>query len=487
MMLKRFLLTGILALMIAGGVSAQEATQNPAAEGEPVRDGVSLAIYNQGTALVQDRRTFTFAEGINTLNFTDVAAGIDPTSVTFVSLTDPSGTVVLEQNYVFDLVNSSALLERYLDEIIDIIAEDGTAYRGQLLSGRNGEIILRSDAGQVIVIGLDKVRDLRFPELPGGLITRPTLRWMLQSAVAGEQQVALTYLTGGLNWTADYNVLLAADERSLDLNGWVTLTNQSGASYTDALVKLVAGDVNRIQPDMGMVSDGLMYAMRSEAVAPQVEQRDFSQYKLYEINRPVTVGMNETKQVEFVTAAAIAANTIFVYDASTPYYGGQSRDQYYGQTGITTVGYYLEFGTGEESGLDAALPAGRIRVYQEDTDGAALLIGENTINHTAKGENVRVYLGNAFDLVGERVQTNFNLISSNVLEETYEIRLRNRKEDQAVEVRVPEHLFRWTNWEIVSTSMAFTPVDSSTIEYRATVAPGEEVVITYTVRYTFPF
>ncbi|MFN8450197.1 MAG: DUF4139 domain-containing protein [Anaerolineae bacterium] len=473
--------TLILALMVSGA-SAQDAA--PA----PRQDGVALAVYNQGTALVQDRRTFTFQAGLNTINFTDVAAGIDPTSVTFVSLTDPTGTIVLEQNYVYDLVNSAALLQRYIDEQIAVITTDGTQYQGTLLSGNGGDIILRQDDGQVIVISPTNVRDIRFPNLPGGLITRPTLRWMIQAAQAGDQQVALTYLTSGMNWSADYNVLLATDNQSLDLNGWVTLNNTSGAAYHDALVKLVAGDVNRLpEPQAALERGVLMDAMA--AAPPQVEQRDISEYKLYEIQRPVTVGANETKQVEFVTAAGVPAHTFFVYDSSQPYYfgGGPITDQYYGQTGITDVQNYLEFNTGDDGGLGAALPAGRVRVYQQDVDGAALLIGENSIDHTAKGEDVRLYLGNAFDLVGERIQKDYRLISGNVLEETYEIHLRNHKENDAVEIRVPEHLFRWSNWEIVNASMDYTQVDSNTIEFRPTVpAHDGEVVITYTVRYTWP-
>ena len=227
--------------------------------------------------------------------------------------------------------------------------------------------------------------------------------------------------------------------------------------------------------------------LRAAGAPPQVEQRDFNEYKLYAINRPVTVGANETKQVEFVTGAGVPAHTFFVYDASQPYYGGSPvTDQYYGQTGITDVGNYLEFSTGEDGGLGAALPAGRVRVYQQDTDGSALLIGENTIDHTPKGENVRLYLGNAFDLVGSRTQTSFNMISGNVLEETYEIHLRNRKESGSVEVRVPEHLFRWSNWEITSASADYAQLNSNTIEFRPQVEAGQEVVITYTVRYTWP-
>jgi hypothetical protein len=460
-----------------------------AQDAQPGSDGVSLTIYNRGTALVQDRRTFSLDEGENTLDFTDVAASIDATSVSFKSLTDPTGTTVLEQNFVYDLVGSGALLERYLDEQIQVVTNDGTSFSGQLLSGRNGEIILRTDEGQVVVVGQANVRDIRFPALPEGLITRPTLRWLLQVAQGGEQQVELTYLTGGVSWTADYTVLLGNDNTSLDLNGWITLSNTSGASYEDAQVKLVAGDVNRLpepQPFDRVQED--FYATPTMAAAAPVEQREFFEYQLYEINRPVTVADNETKQVEFVSGANVPAQTFFVYDPSAPFYGYSYpiTDQYYGQSGVTDVQNWLEFSTGEENGLGADLPAGRIRVYQEDIDGAALLIGENRIDHTPMGENVKFYLGNAFDLVGEYVQTNFQYIGSNVLEETYQITLRNRKDDEAVQIRVPIRLSRWSNWEILMATTDFVKVDASSVEFRVNVQPGEEEVITYTVRYTWP-
>lgn len=489
--MKRFkrvtvLLAGVmLAAMVVGTAGAQEATAEPAV---PQSDGVNLTIYNQGTALVQDRRTFALQAGVSTLDFTDVAASIDATSVSFKSLTDPNGTSVLEQNYVYDLVGSGALLERYLDQQIEIVTEDGTTFSGQLLSGRNGEIILKQADGQVTVVSQSVIRDLRFPALPDGLITRPTLRWLLDS-LGGDQQVELTYLTGGLNWTADYIFLLANDNTALDLNGWITLTNTSGATFEDAKLKLVAGDVNRLpQPqDMGF-ADGMVAAEYERNEVDKVEQRDFNEYKLYEIPRPVTVADNETKQVEFVSGANIPARTFFVYEGGGYFggYYGPITDQYYGQTGITDVQNWLEFTTGADNNLDAALPAGRVRVYQEDVDGSALLIGENSIDHTPKGEDVQIYLGNSFDLVGERKQTNFVFLSSNVIEETFEIRLRNRKEDQAVEIRVPEHLYRWSNWEILNSSDPFTKTNSATAEFRVTVEPGEEKVITYTVRYTWP-
>ncbi|MBZ0303886.1 MAG: DUF4139 domain-containing protein [Anaerolineae bacterium] len=461
----------------------------PMAQAQDDSERQSLTIYNQGTALVQDVRTFDLSQGRNTIDFTDVAASIDATSVVFKALTNPDAVAVLEQNFVFDLVGSSSLLSRYLDETISITVDDGTTFTGQLLSGRGGEIILRDEAGQVFVVSLGKVRNIQFPNLPDGLITRPTLRWLLDSGVSGPEQVELTYLTGGMNWAADYNVLLNAGNTSLDLNGWVTLTNTSGASYRDALVKLVAGDVNRLPQEQALFraeSDMAMGAMPT--AAPQVEQREFFEYQLYEIARPVTVADNETKQVEFVTGTNVPAHTFYVYNSFPGFYGyyGPVTDQGYGVTGITDVQNWLEFSTDEDNGLGADLPAGNIRVYQEDVDGAALLIGENSIDHTPKGEDVKIFLGNAFDLVGERTQTNFQLLSRTVLEETYEIKLRNRKDDQAVEIRVPETLFRWSNWEILNSSDEYTKTDSSHIEFRVNVEPGEERVITYTVRYSWP-
>ncbi|MCB9450384.1 MAG: DUF4139 domain-containing protein [Anaerolineaceae bacterium] len=477
--LKVIFVSFLLALLVVPAAFAQDNSSS----------SVSLTIYNQGTALVQDRRSFDLQSGSNTLDFTDVAATIDSTSVNFRSLTDPEGTQVLEQNYIYDLVGSGALLERYLDETINVTTDDGDQFTGQLLSGRGGEVILRHEDGQVFVIQLSKIRDLRFPALPDGLITRPTLRWLLNSAQTGSQQVELTYLAGGMNWSADYNVLLATDNAALDMTGWVTLTNTSGATFNDAQVKLVAGDVNRlpVPTDRGFYEDEFMLAAPAVGES-NVAQRDFFEYQLYEINRPVTVADNETKQVEFVTAAGIPATTFYVYDGSGPFYGyyGPNTDPGYGITGITDVQNWLEFSTGDDGGLGADLPAGRIRVYQEDTDGSALLIGENQIDHTPKGEDIQIYLGNAFDLVGERKQTTFNILSRTVLEESYEIRIRNRKDSDTVQVRVPEHLFRWSNWAILNASADYTQLDSATIEFRVDVPPGGETVITYTVRYSWP-
>jgi hypothetical protein len=484
------LLIGVffLSAVFSLNLQAQDSTPEPTPEAE--LPPVSLTIYNQGTALVQDRRVFELQSGDNVVSFTDVASGIYPSSVSFNSLTDPLGTFVLEQNYVFDLVDSSALLARYLDQQIILTLDDGTQFSGQLLSGRNGEVILRDANGQISVVSLSKVRDIQFPALPDGLITRPTLRWIVQSAQTGPQNIELTYLTGGLNWAADYVLLLNDDSNALNLNGWVTLTNATGATYTDAQVKLIAGDVNRLPEGQAVYADGLVDQVAAPAAArqEQAEQRQFNQYQLYELTRRVTVANNETKQVQFVSGSNIPATSFFVYRGSTPYYnyGYALTDQAYGTSGITDVQSWVEFSTAEDSGLGRDLPAGNVRVYQEDVDGSALLIGENRIDHTPKGEMVQLFLGNAFSLVGERIQTDFRLVSNNVLQETYEIRLRNRKDDEAVEIRVPETLFRWSNWQILNSSTTYTQIDSNNIEFRVTVAPQSETIITYTVQYSWP-
>lgn len=451
---------------------------------------ISLTIYNQGTALVRDRRTVELAEGLNTLEFRDVTALIDATSVTLQA----AGAAVLEQNFLFDLVGADALLRRYLEQTIELTTEDGARFVGTLLNApsrggdpfnnQTSELILQQADGQVAVVALDKIRDIRFPALPGGLITRPTLRWLLHSRQAGALPVELTYLTGGMNWSADYNLLLAGDSRRFDLNGWVTLTNTSGTIFHDAQVKLVAGDVKRIEQPAWRRDRVVMAAMAAPA-EPQIEQREIFEYQLYEIKRPVTVAHNETKQVEFITARGVMAERFYVFRAHPPFtaYGARPYVEPVAPGAAGAVQVWLEFTTGEQSGLGADLPAGRLRAYQLDADGSAVLIGESKIKHTPKGENVKIELGKAFDLVGERRQTHFQQVRKNIIEESYAIQLRSRKDSEPVQIRVPEALFRWRSWKIVQHSHPYTVEDAGTIEFRADLPPGGETTITYTVRY----
>jgi hypothetical protein len=447
---------------------------------------LALTVYNQGSALVRDRRQFDLSRGLNEIAFSDVAATIDATSVLFKSLTDPEGTVVLEQNYEYDLVDTSALFEKYLDQPIVVVTEDGTEYRGRLLSTRGG-VILQDDNDEVIVIS-GNVQEYSFPELPEGLITRPTLVWKLLADLTGKQDVEITYLTSGISWQADYVVLLDKDETAVDLDGWISMQNRSGTGYEDAQLKLIAGDLQRL-PEPGLAADAIMFAEEERGAAEPVAEREFFEYHLYEIPRPVTVRDNETKQIEFVSASTVPAEKFFVYDgAQCRYnywycsnYGYPQTEPSYGIVSNPKLMVMLEFDTEQ---VEADMPRGRVRVYQEDIDGAALLIGEDFIDHTPEGESIRLYVGDAFDIVGERIQTDFRRPSEKTLEEDFEITLRNHKEE-TVEVRVVEHLFRWSEWRLLRSSHDYEKLDSSTIEFRVKVPADGETTIRYSVRYNW--
>jgi hypothetical protein len=484
---RRGMVLALLAVLALVGAVAGDGRQ--AAPVVAQEAGVELAVYNQDLALVKDRRTLNLDEGLNQVRFSDVAAQIDATSVHFRSITDPEGTTVLEQNYEYDLVGSAKLLLKYLDQEISLVTEDGTFYTGTLLSGAQDIIIQETTAtgapGRVTVIKLDQVREFSFPALPEGLITKPTLVWELAAVTGGDHDVEVTYLTEGINWRADYIVVLADDEASVDLDGWVTLDNRSGASYEDATLKLIAGDIHRAE-EAGVAQDIFLERAMPAAEAPPVEERAFFEYHLYEVTRPVTVKDNQTKQVEFVSSTDIPVDKFFVYDgAQVQWWGGYApvQEPSYGTQTNTKVMVMLEFQNGEEQNLGVPLPRGNVRVYKNDVDGSSLLVGEDSIDHTPKDESVRLYIGDAFDIVGERVQTDFQAeYDDDWMEESFEITLRNHK-DEDVEVRVVEHLFRWSEWQILEASQDFDKLDAQTIEFRVEVPAGGEATVTYTARY----
>jgi len=470
---------GILALALLvtlGEPTLLGQVQVSQAQGE----GIELTVYNQNLALVIDRRPLELSTGLNEVQFTDVASQIDATSVHFRSLTDPDGTVVLEQNYEYDLVSTAKLLTKYVDQEITIVTQDGTAYTGTLLSGA-GDVILQAPDGQVTVVKLDRVQDFSFPALPEGLITRPTLVWLLEAEEPGTHDTEVTYLTGGLTWRADYVLVLGEDDASLDLTGWVTVDNRSGATYEEAKLKLVAGDIHRAE-EMDRIVEKVVYeAVPTPALA--VEERAFFEYHLYEVQRPVTVKDSQTKQVEFSSATDVPTEKFFVYDAAPArFYGYVVDDPGYGTITDKKVAVMLEFVNGEDQGLGIALPKGKVRVYKKDVDGSELLIGEDSIDHTPKDEAIQLALGNAFDVVGERVQDDFERLGKQAIEEMFTITLRNHKE-QDVEVRVVERLYRWSDWEIVQETAEHAKIDAQTVEWRLEVPADGEASVTFTVRY----
>jgi len=488
-MSRRSIRSVALATLLLGAslvLSTSGLAQAPASPGstdpQDVATGVELTVYNQNLGLVKEVRTLTLAEGTNEVRFTDVAARIRPTSVQVISLADPEGTVILEQNYEYDIVGSQKLLRKYLDREITLTTLDGATYTGTLLSGE-GDIILAMEDG-IKVVRLEQVQEFTFPELPEGLITKPTLVWLLRAREDGEQPFRVTYLTDGINWSADYVATLSEDNGSLALTGWVTLDNRSGTTYRDARLKLVAGDIHRVQ-EVAMDAYQMERAMATPAPAPEVTERAFFEYHLYEVQRPVTVRDAQTKQIEFVTAPEVGVAKVYVYE-SVPYtyyrYGGIITDPGHGATSDSKVQVRLEFRNDEESGLGIPLPKGTVRVYQEDVGGGAEFVGEDLIDHTPKDEDLSLLLGNAFDLVGERKQVAFRKLSERLIEETIEVTLRNHKEED-VTIRAMERLFRAQDAEIIRASHDFEMVDASTARFEVPVPMDGETKITYTVRY----
>ncbi len=475
----------LLAVFVIACSSTSALTQNtPAAVAASA--GVDITVYNQNVALVKDKRTLALKQGVNQIRFSDVASQIDPTSVQFSSLTDPANTRVLEQNYAYDIVGTSKIVQKYLDQSVSLVTEDGTKYTGKLLSGTD-DIILQGEDGQVTSVKLARVRELKFPQLPGGLITKPTLIWMVNSAREGNQDTQVTYLTNGINWKANYVAIVDAQDTAMNLNGWVTIDNQSGATYPDAKLKLVAGDVRRTTPAPAAVSAEMMRgALPATPTPPGFVEQSFFEYHLYTLQRPTTINNRETKQIEFTSADQVPINKIFVYDGASNlrFHGYVISDAGYGKTSNTKVAVMIEFKNGEKEKLGIPLPKGTIRVYKQDSDGGNQFIGEDNIDHTPKDETLRLNIGNAFDVVGERKQTNFSKIGDKVIEESYQITLRNHKKE-AVEVRVVEHLFRWSNWQIVKSTADYAKLDAQTIEYRVKVAPDGEQTVNYTVKYSW--
>jgi hypothetical protein len=427
-------------------------------------DEVALTVYNGDFALVREVRPVQLTTGRETVRFGDVAARIDPTSVRFQSLTAPEAVAILEQNYEYDLVNSQKLLQKYLDKEIRLLAKDERLFEGVLLSAAD-DLVLRDESGQIKIIKAAEVQILEFPQLPEGLITRPTLVWLLDCQQRGQHDVEVSYLTDGIDWHAEYVAAVSEDDTRLGLGGWVSLDNRSGTTFRNARLKLVAGDVHRVTPDLKAVE----YRRAMEAPVgmgvPQFEEKAFFEYHLYTLTRPATVRDRQIKQLSLFPDADVAVKKILTYDGS--------REG-------TKVKVNLEFLNSKENGLGIPLPEGKLRVYKMDEDKSLQFVGEDLIDHTPKDEKVRVFLGNAFDVVGERKQTESRKITDRTREETYEVRLRNHKEDD-VEVVVVEHL--WGDWQIIRSSHEYRKKDAHTAEYPLQVPADGETVLIYTVRF----
>ena len=449
-----------------------------------------------GYAVVRHERDLALNRGRNSVRFTDVAAFIDPTTVMFESLTDPAGTSVVEQNFQFDLVNQEKLLQKYIDQTVKVDQVRGQSvetFSGTLLS-TSGGMILKRDDGAVQL--LPHNAGVTLPSLPGGLITRPTLVWDLSAKQPGSHRTRVSYQTTGITWWTDYNLTYSegsnANACKLDIGAWVSIVNQSGASYPEAKLKLIAGDVQRARP-AGRVTAAPAAArmMAREEKDTGFAEKAFFEYHLYTLGRPTTLPDNSTKQIElFPAARSVPCEKTLVYYGLTPGHYGYSAspitDRNYGVQSNRKVDVYLGFKNAAEHNMGMPLPSGRIRVSKLDNADKTLeFIGEDTIDHTPKNEKVLIKLGSAFDVVGERRQVDFRIDTSRKsMGEDIEIKLRNQKQEP-VTVIVKENLYRWVNWQITSKSHDFDKQDARTVHFPVRIAAGGEVTLRYSVQYTW--
>lgn len=447
-----------------------------------------------GFGVVKEVRPITFERGTATVSFTDVAEFIDPTTVSFVDLENPGDTTVLEQQFKFDLVSPQKLLENYLDrEITVLLGEAGEqeTITGKLLSASQERLVLQTDRG-VRIVPHDDQTQIQLGELPGGLTTRPTLVWLVSSDRAGERPVRTTYQTAGLTWRADYNLLLGEDDEEADLSAWVTLMNLSGASYDNARLKLIAGEVHRVEPQRPQQMMRTRAAVMEADQAAGFEEQPFFEYHLYSLPRRTDVGQNTTQQITlFPTATDVETEKVMVYyglpeAANWGFFPEPRTDRSFGTQSNKDVDVYIRFQNEEKNNLGRPLPRGKIRVYKQSPNGGGVeFVGEDLIDHTPKDEEILVRVGQAFDVVGERTQTDYRIDArKHEIVETFRIELRNHKEEP-VDVLVKENLYRWVNWEIVEASDDYKKIDARTIHFPVKIPADGEEVVTYTVRYSW--
>jgi hypothetical protein len=472
----------------------------------------SLTIYNQEFAVVRDQIELSLKQGENEVSVTDITAQAEPESVI---LRDPMGKYalrILEQNYRADPVSTELLLSLYEGQEIDFITESEMV-RGRII--RSGSVSppttirdmeefympaeylpRRKPREQPIIEVNGRMRfglpgEPLFPSLKDETILKPTLHWLIETEQQARFDAELCYITGGMSWKADYNLIYPEKGDVMDLIGWVAMKNESGKTFENAKIKLMAGDVSKIQRDVRLAYAGGMGGAVPPMASP-VSEKAFDEYHLYTLNRRTTLRDKQTKQVEFVRAEAVKSVSLYVYDGadinprrSWPSENVRNRPDYGAQSN-TKVSVMREFKNSETNSLGIPLPKGRLRFYRRDDDGQLEFTGENIIDHTPRDETVRIYTGNAFDLVGERQQVNFRTDNvRRVADESFEIKVRNHKENQSVEIRIVEHLYRKRNWEITKASHDYTKTDSQAIEFRVVVDPDKEQVITYTVHYTW--
>ena len=442
---------------------------------------LAVTVYNSDIALVRDVRNLQLVRGTSDLHFMDIAATVNPATVHFRSLSEPSRVRVLEQNYEYDLLEPEKLLRKYVGRDVtlvrarrDVNTTGEEEVKARLLSYNNAPVW---EIGGEIVTGM-QADHIRFPELPGNLYSRPTLIWTLDNSGGSRHRVEASYLAGKLSWNADYVLTVARDDKAADLDGWVTLTNGSGTSFNNARLQLVAGDLNRVRQAFGrMEADALQ--KNAAAAAPEMSQEAFSDYHLYTLARKTTINNNETKQVSMLGATAFPVQKRHVVEGRAFYY---RNAQHPGAPIKDVVQVYYQFRNEEKAGLGMPLPAGNIRVYQSDSAGGVQFVGEDRIDHTPKDEAVDLKIGSAFDVVCERKQTDFQKIAGNTYEVEYEVTLRNHK---AVPVTIEVNEPIGGTWRMLQSSHEWTKTSAWAAQFMVPVSSDQTAVLKYRVRVTY--
>jgi hypothetical protein len=467
---------------LAALVAVPALAQSPVVSEPESREAVSLTVYNGGFAVVREVRPITVPQGVTALRFEGVPAQIDPTSLSLVSLTDPGSLSVLEQNYQYNLVSTQNVLDAAVGQRVRIVRDLGATtetVEGVLISQPGQGRIVRLDDGRVLV---NPEGTIELLSLPDGLLSRPSLLWRLAAERGGEHRVEARYLTEGVSWKADYVAVVDEAETAVDLTGWVTLENNSGAAYPEAGLQLIAGDVRRVQPERMQFLSQSAVAMDEVAVRRAPQQEAFFEYHLYTFPTPTTVEENETKQLELLSAADVGVGRQLVVDASGSYFPFYRRPRpgAGGATNEVSAAVVLEVENTEANNMGMPLPAGTVRVYKADPRGNLQFLGEDRIGHTPQGETVRLYVGDAFDVVATRRVVADRRIDDDTRELTVEVEVRNRKEE-AAQVDVVERVF-YGDWRITESSHDHERLDARTALFPVTLAPDETVTVRYTAR-----
>ncbi|MBK7980745.1 MAG: DUF4139 domain-containing protein [Ignavibacteriae bacterium] len=423
---------------------------------------IAVTVYNNNLGVIKDTRNINLNSGLSKISITDVAQYIDPTSVHI-----KFDGEVLEQNYQYDLVDLNKILMKYIDKNVQMINENNELVEGKLLSALGNQIVLENKEGGLVMLPSTEKYRFNVGALPEGLITKPTLVWQLNSNKSGNQDVEISYQTHGMNWHAEYVAVLNNDDKKLDLNAWVSIENNSGSTYKNAKLKLVAGDVNMVRDQRPLYKGQAFESVAMDAAAPQFAEKDFFEYHIYNLQRPTTLAQNESKQISLFEAQNIDALKKYIYNAN-------------GYNSNGKINVIVEFQNKENQKLGVPMPKGKVRVYKSDGESIEF-IGEDLIDHTPKNETIKLKIGDAFDLLAEETQTEHKQITNKIYEQTFEIKLKNRKKEN-VEIEVERYL--GLNWEILSKSHEFKKKNAQTITFNIPVKADGETTLTYKVRYS---